>query len=108
MSLRNWYKEIDTSELPYWEVYVTHDSDRSTVEFWNCNIGILKLEGCVEFRSARLLSRGERYTGCLGYSNELNVPDSTAWHVDLRTNTWTRIDQDMVLWDEKCKEIIDE
>ena len=99
------------TEISYWQVYVTRDSYSNFVKVWDCNIGILKKKGCVEYRSASMLKDGRRLDGLIGEiwwrgAERMlgkTVPQNTAWHVNLRTDVWTRIDQTMYLWPEVGK-----
>ena len=99
-------------DIEYNEVYVTRDSYDHCFDIWDCNTGIIKRDGCVEFRSTRrssfcfdsvtLRQLRRVYKGHVPrYGNEV------AWHVNIKTNVWTRIDQDMALWDAEGRKIID-
>ncbi len=108
----------DIEALPYDIVYVVRDTYSCLIRFWDCNIGILKKDGCYEFRSATKLKRirgvETSLHGELGYTYESNcrrligfiVRQGEAWRVNLKTGKRTRIDQNMVLWDRDCKEIL--
>lgn len=116
----------------YKEVYITRDSE-GDIKIWNPNIGIVKFEGCVEFRSAKSLSETGKiyYYTCIGRldsfyfdrsdwgnpddrQNDLetqkNLPfiprKGTAWLYNTTTGKRKRIDKDMALIDPDTGKVI--
>ncbi len=106
-------------------VYLASDTACNEFRVWNTNIGIVKWEGCVEFRSARSLGKtGRRFSqdevGCIyegcpcPMCDEANIikqfgfipPGGTAWLVNTITLKRKRIDRDMALIDPDTGKVV--
>lgn len=116
----------------YKEVYVTRDS-AGRINIWNPNVGIVKFRGCVEFCSARSLTKNGRiyekknvgrlddfYYDREDWDNPFDrredletkkslsfIPrKGTAWLYNTTTGKRTRVDKEMTLVDPYTGKVI--
>lgn len=102
-------------------VYITRDTYQIGCDIWDAGIGIVKLEGCVQFESAAQYQKGfwntfNYYVGRLGMLLQQvcerkygSFPDcGEAWLVEDKGSywLWTRVDHNMFLLESQTGKII--
>ena len=94
-------------------VYVTRDTSSNYVKVIPAHVGIIKLQGCVEFYPARKWQGAYGYSSAYGVGGEKiclatchtrysGIPkQGEAWLVEdgRKYITWTRVDKDMYILD---------
>ena len=103
-------------------VYITRDTDSSSVEVWRPEIGIIKVEGCVQYFSGAAIVAGgimekAAFKGQIEKIDRVtceekfgSIPEpGAAYYVEEKATiwAWTRIDDNMNLLDRETLEVLE-